>query len=280
MRVSRAAGELSDGGYVFQSVSFDGARSFVAFESFEEFRTWYLCVEPGSRRVFEMIRDGPQKPKFDIDGNGATRSEALACVETICQRVRSEVPSSRCLVYEIVGGKPSFHVVVDKIAVPSAASAKFFAEIFSVGYESLVDAKVYNRVQFFRCEGSTKHGERRFKKPFGCEDLFAFGLKNGLVSYVEDCRAYGSEIGPRVDERVALDERVPSTCSNFVRENFKVRKAFRNGVISLTKIKPYRCPCCLRVHHSENPYLVRRAGGFSFVCRRSNESVFVRSERF
>lgn len=259
--------------YVFQQSSLD--IRYLVCDTVDEFYAYYSRKGPCSRVFNEVINDSfsPQKFKLDIDGRiGDNEMQyLLKTIRKMLRRLTKARPEM--LVYDI---STSHHVVVDGLCFSSGSCemlANAVSEKMSRKYpmiSSLIDTCVYKKVQMFRIEGSTKYGQRRWKRLDGGELSTLEIFKKGIISYVDDCLYIDSDdvvdvmldIGVyRPTEHVHRKDNVntPSIPKEFV-----VRKKM-DGLVILDRIAPSFCDICRRVHESENAYMVGRI----FFCRRS-----------
>jgi hypothetical protein len=259
--------------YVFQQSSLD--IRYLVCDTVDEFYAYYSRKGPCSRMFNEVINDNfsLQKFKLDIDGRiGDTEMQyVLKTIRKILRRLTKRRPEM--LVYDI---STSHHVVVDGLCFSSGSCemlANAVSEKLSRKYpmvSSLIDTCVYKKVQMFRIEGSTKYGQRRWKRLNGGELSALETFKKGVISYVDECLCIDSDdvvdvmldIGVyRPTEHVHKKDNV-STPS--IPKEFVVRKKMDDLVV-LDRIAPSFCDVCQRVHESENAYMVGRM----FFCRRS-----------
>lgn len=293
--------ELLDRPHIFQHVTGDNKRRFVSFDTLQEFESWYLNLDLYQRKVFEVIRDGPQKLKFDIDGKHVSKHTLIRDIEIICHRVREFLPTARPLVYDISDENiTSFHVIFDDVYFYSTSDTATFAS--HIAYDlKYVDFAVYNQVQFFRCEGSTKPGQTRFKKLFGHQDFFSWGVLPGLVTYTDNCvpvnmsEVFSKEITlrthPMYRKRMSdcIINNTPEPLEFTVLNNFRIRRSQHKDslIIALDRLRPYNCFACGSIHDNENPYLKKTFDPytqkeslqvFTFVCRRTGKSCRIKCD--
>jgi hypothetical protein len=275
-------------GITVQRINTNGIRSHVRFKNVKSFSIWYRSLEKRHRIVFEAIFAGKQKPKFDIDCSGdITREECLRLVKNIVSCVKSISNDALPLVYDISsqnGSKLSFHVVFDNVFVSDHHKAKSFAEMVLAKIDhphtNMVDLSVYKSVQFFRCEGSTKPGQSRYKYIIGCRSLQTF-LESGLVSQTSGCSELNFTGYPRRNPAWETSSEVTVVMVTSITMNekillrgrdFNIRES-KGNLLFLDTLRGYDCISCKRVHEKENPFIVFKKSGIFLNCRRSSISI-------
>lgn len=147
-------------------------RRFTLFNDFVDF---YNFLEKSSEKTFyEVIRNQPQKPYFDIDLDENDYSLEQICkimnditqyLHEFCEKLTR---TNFCImVFSSHGeGKISFHIVIDGIYVSGFKQNKLFYENFmeTCPYD-IFDSKIYSRIQQFRTLFSKKFGTNRIKMP-------------------------------------------------------------------------------------------------------------------
>jgi hypothetical protein len=288
MECSKHLKTISHKIYKFQRIRRDGSRSYVGFDDFDDFCLWYGGIPKGDKRVFEVIESGPQKLKFDIESTTCDydriRILVINCVKKIVTSVRKRYPVMSPLVYDMsseIAKKVSFHVIFDRAYMRTNAHSAYLVRsvIDEIGDEAaeFVDSRVYNRVQFFRFEGSTKYGEERYKFLVGCTREQSI-LSKGAVTYTSNCipvEVDYTDPMPTKSVRTLITTHSVSV-DKFLRRNpeYKIR-CTRNNLVVLDALQPKECLVCGRVHDSENPYLLISDLGVKFCCRRTNGKVWI-----
>lgn len=178
---------------IVQRVDDDDRRYFAFFESWEYFLSWYKRLHPSERKYSEVIREGPQKFRLDIDCPGDKwdiKTDAFVHhITSVLERVLREKIDT--LVYQSIDDsnkKTSFHVIVSNLYFTSSqqclAVAHAVRSITQLG--EFIDMGVYKGLQCFRLEGSAKQRSSRFKYLLGRTDISEKFL-DGVITNVGTC---------------------------------------------------------------------------------------------
>jgi hypothetical protein len=156
--------------------TFASPKMFHAFKSMKSFYRYMLSLEPKKRNFCETIREGPQKPRFDLD----IKPEDLPLMRTpedvineLCYaitRLCEEITTNNIYIFSSIapnGEKYSYHVVVDNWRHNNSFEAKcFYDRVIAEmprDMADFVDHSVYKSVQQFRMLGNTKVDDYRPK---------------------------------------------------------------------------------------------------------------------
>ena len=120
------------------------------------FYSWYKDIHVDQRTFSEVITEGPQKFRIDIDEKVGDVGLLYLRVLRILENMGLRYP--KILVYDI---ETSLHMVLTNYLFPSHMRCNAIADILSK--EANIDLGVYKSVQHFRI-GCTKMGERRWKR--------------------------------------------------------------------------------------------------------------------
>lgn len=266
-----------------------GPAPFRVYASAESFLKELAATPAAARRFHEVIFDGPQKLKFDIDASQedlnkiALGHEALLrqLFEAICDAflVSYQKPLSARDIVVCAShgqGKFSYHVIVNKYAVSCSAQAKEFTRrvlnYMETATRRFVDVGVNSPVQNFRIPTCYKNG--RELKIVSHHDII-----DALVSVTENCELLPDLelVTTPADQESTTDpaavERVLEVCrTNNLLENFKFYRHHK-GMYLFKRIRPSRCYFCERTHDKDNTLFVttlRRAEKVDIYehCRR------------
>lgn len=225
-------------------------RSYLMFESCDSFYSWYRHIPDIQKTFFEVIREGTQKFRIDIDDYVEDIDFLVSRVRTMFLAYGLENP--RILLYDI---EKSYHLVLSNYSFISNKHCESLARIILKEFN--IDMGVYKKTQHFRIEGCTKYGQKRWKRRVG-RTLTSESFHEGIISDVRNTnkimselipRVYNNEVGKRADIGVPLD--------------FKIRRT-EGHVVFLDRIRPSFCLQCKRIHDNENAYIYKN----NFYCWR------------
>jgi hypothetical protein len=224
-------------------------RFYIKFDSCNSFYTWYKDVPAFEKCFFEVIRDGRQKFKIDIDEKVKDISSYVCKIRSILEECG--IGGAKMIIFDI---ETSYHIVVSNYFFNSYRHCKLLA--MALSREIKMDMGVYSRVQHFRIEGCTKPGQRRWKKRmYGTVSIENF--HEGIISHTE-----GTKLANMAIES-SIPRRVYHTVVSGIPPDFKIR--FKEGSLTvLDRTRPSYCRQCRRIHDHENAYMV----GKRFFCRR------------
>ena len=278
-KVYRRISHIKEQGLVF-SIDNGTSRSFVRFDSFENFEPWYQELDPSKKTLSEVITSDTRKLIIDIDNpaRGGLGPDEVMLDKLLMFDFEMHVTSRIHDVFFLLDiGKPnvifysmcsddkvSYHAVVSNFMF-SAHTCLGLCIIVSSGqiWEGCVDKSVYKTIQFMRIEKSTKFGEYRWK-----ERLTGPGsLREGLLS---------DSVGARVSSFTTLVCCSQKKCilpdgvslSGYIHGQFKIGKQNKNGIVPLCRTKPGFCVQCNRTHDRENAFIKYYAGNPVFICWR------------
>lgn len=161
-------------GRLVLSVDRGKSRAFLRFDSFEDFECWYAKLSPSMRTISEVVTADMRKLVLDIDSPKGPAFDRLLMYDFekhITSRIHEvffllDIGAPDVAVYSMCSAeKLSYHAVVSNFTF-SAQTCLGLCSIISLGqaWECCADMGVYKGVQFIRIEGSTKYGERRWKR--------------------------------------------------------------------------------------------------------------------
>jgi hypothetical protein len=278
-RIRHRLADVPDKRFVV-SVDRGATRFFLNFQSAEDFESWYVRVPAEERTANEVVMSDFRKLFIDID---ADRHDELLSMFDFERHVDSRIREVFCqldigdpdvIMYRMTDergepcdGKLSYHAVVSNFRF-SARTCLGLCMIISSGqvWEACADTGVYKTVQCVRIEGSTKHGERRWKWAASNADF-----KSGLVSHLDGTAESGLTC--------VVNRTTPKNSKNFYivpkpwftvvdASQFKTTRSRCGTYVRLQRIKPGHCPQCDRVHDRENAVVRYVDGVPSFMCWR------------
>lgn len=261
---------------------------YLTWDSIDDFYRHYTRLHPSQRVYNEVIYEGRQKFRLDIDAKVENIREIICVLKDILHDITRGKKRFRIHVYDI---QTSYHVIVSGIAFESSGSCQMVANLVLDRIKNnadAIDVCVYKSLQMFRLEGATKFQQQRWKyrgdRTRLTNSLTKF--KEGIISYTQDCYIIDTDIVVQY----ALDSGV-YTLSNMggnsgiytllnsdaisnsnavqrwkqdrtvgkmeqpIPPGFRIRSE-RNGFISLDRIYPTFCPTCNRVHEHENAFII------------------------
>lgn len=273
-RIRHRLGDVPDKRFVV-SVDRGASRFFLNFQSADDFESWYVRVPAEERTMNEVVMSDLRKLFIDIDVDQDDSLMPMFDFERhVDSRIREvfchlDIGSPDVIMYrmtdergETCEGKMSYHAVVSNFSF-TARTCMGLCMIISSGqiWEACADTGVYKTVQCVRIEGSTKHGERRWKWAASDADF-----KNGLVSQLAGTTE--SDIACVVDHslpnfRITLDSHTDIDTSQF-----RTVRSQCGTYVRLHRIKPGYCIQCDRIHDRENAAIMYINGTPTFMCWR------------
>jgi hypothetical protein len=239
---------ISEGDFIVQR-NHKGGRDYIKFDSCESFYVWYLGIPQSEKSFFEVIRDGKQKFRVDIDYFTQNIDELVEVISRVLENIGIKSPA--LLAYSI---RTSYHIVLTNYIFPSSSQCKFVASILRESVN--IDMGIYNKLQHFRIEGCTKYGELRWKERLeGMLNIDNF--HEGIIGSTHKC--------------TNIRMKIPYTTRTTLKENgffpipegFSIRWKSRSLVV-LDRRYPSYCHQCMRIHDKENAFIVKG----NFYCRR------------
>lgn len=252
-------------------------RFFLNFCSADDFESWYVEVPAKERTMNEVVMSDVRKLIVDIDGEERASSLSMFDFERhVESRIHEvfavlEIGVPKVVIYkmtdesgEVCHDKLSYHAVVSNFCF-TAKTCMGLCMIIASGqaWDGCADTGIYKALQCVRMEGSTKHGEKRWK--WTSSDV---GFKCGLVSCLEDTQE--SDVVCTV--RSLRSQAKPSQACDLYgvdMSQFKVCRPPNATYIQLRRTRPGYCPQCNRIHDRENAAIKFVMGKPTFVCWRS-----------
>ncbi len=250
---------------------------YYIYKNLQEMYKAYTRMHPVSRVFNEVILEGPQKFRLDIDTWIKDEDDMRYVVRTISRIMRCLVPSwdKEVFIYDI---SCSHHIVVPGLAMDTSGCCHMVANIIChilatrvLYVVDAIDLDVYKGTQMFRMEGSTKHMQYRWKYLRGMSELTPIELfHKGVIGHVSGCRMVDTDdivalaLSSHVYRIPRWDEMNPEEGSTYMDTRaFTVRRRMGDMTI-LDRTRPSYCQLCRRVHEHENAYMI----GNRMYCRR------------
>lgn len=295
------------------SVDRGSSRFFLCFESVRLFEEWYCKVPHEERTLNEVITSNVRKLVVDIDtpNDALLFSELLTYdwVSCVTSRIKEvffmlDIGRPEVMVYDMCSPtKISYHVIVSNFSF-DAHTCMGLCMILSNRqiWETCVDIGIYKKVQCIRIEGSTKAGEKRWKKcicstPSGSGSVAC--IDQGACKYNKaELSLQAQRFRPRIlDPRGLISNLEGTTLSDIIcnvhrrsqilyrqqcnqdyiesciGNQFAVRKICRSKLSAYTTIflqrtRPGFCNQCNRTHSRENAIIRYMSGKYNFLCWR------------
>jgi hypothetical protein len=253
-------------------------RFFLNFVSVYHFKKWYAKLCPEEKTMNEVIMSDRRKLIIDIDesdDNSLLMFDFERHVKTRIHDVFTmlEIGIPDVIVYNMVDksgnvctDKLSYHIVISNFSF-SAATCKGLCMIISSGqiWDKCVDKGVYKSVQCIRMEGSTKFGEKRWKRVIETTNVGTTNVDTkGLVSFIEDTVKSDFTCKCSLTSSPSIAH---FSLNNIDTSQFKIGKQ-TNTYVSLIRIKSGYCHQCNRIHDKENASIQYILGQPTFVCWR------------
>lgn len=223
---------------------------FQVFESPSRFIKLYSIIPKYSRHFYEVIRKDKRKFILDIDVNVSEKYiiDLAHYLEYYMGTIAIFTSCSET--------KTSYHLV----AVDSEYTIDQCKNIVNKldPYNELCDRSVYKINQLFRIEGSTKYGEKRYKR-----------LLNSQKDLSDNITDYFAYTHSRVDICKVKKRQNIHNLNLPIPKEYIIRKYVSDTLISLKRVSSGTCIQCNRVHDSENAYLFYSNNQWNFRCFRS-----------
>ncbi len=244
-------------------------RFFLGFPSVERFEKWYVQVPEEEKTMNEVVLSDSRKLFIDIDGKEGL--EMFDFERHVKSRIREvfallDIGEPHVITYIMTDdngeacGDMSYHVVVANFRF-SAQTCMGLCMIIASGqaWEACADTGVYKRIQCVRIEGSTKHGEKRWKSATSNASF-----RSGLVGNTENTD--NSDLECIVTSRGMRT--LWESCDNVDMSQFSAVASPCGKFMKLKRLHPGYCFQCQRTHDRENA-AVRYVGGRpTFACWR------------
>jgi len=182
-------------------------RSFAIFDTHRAFRSWYLSIARSERYFDEVILEGWQKFRVDIDVDSRLNLQKYMwdkIVEEYAHQTRFMLTSlnisQEILIYDSSNSaenKYSCHLVANGCSFSSSRECLYLCNLLSENIQEpmriFLDGGVYKSTQCFRLEGSKKPGTERYKYLCGHDRISPFFLA-GMITNVSDTQKMSLQI--------------------------------------------------------------------------------------
>ena len=278
MSISHRLANINDT-FIIQYSDDENKRVFRGFKSISDFSNWYTVNYKYLTFPCEVIKDTKQKLRFDIDCK-----HNVIDIKDLIFHLLLYIPNAKYLLYDISKGNiMSYHLVITNIYFPNSESIRMFAyniiNNIKKEYREVIDKHVYNRVQFFRLEGSSKENQHRYKWLINNRGKLSNRFLDGLITNTHNCVLYAvkykyisttSTTTITAIDKIYIMKFQSNVCTIGHNGDFSIRNIVDN-IIILNRNVPTYCDTCMRLHDNENPFVIRLSGLTYFCCRRSNK---------
>lgn len=248
---------LDDNDFVIQMTTQTG-RYYTRFICINSFYSWFIKIPPRERTFSEVIKNGKQKLKIDIDERVDNIERIIDIIKSMLNKIGIHNPI--LLLYDI---KTSYHIVLTNYYFLNNENCKVIAQYLENFLKIKIDLGVYGKIQHFRLEECTKFGELRWKKRHSFhKKMDNNNFHEGVISSIKNAIPF-TKMLPSLEKK---------TINNFtnidmvIDNNFKVRER-RGAMIILDRVYPSYCQICKRIHESDGGYII----GNKFYCYRNND---------
>lgn len=283
---------------------FDGrfTRKFMFLKKKEWLPQFIASYPDKDKTLFEGIqKDQLRKGYFDIDFHlekypNMTSEKADQYVNILCDSAiycfkelyKFDITKENISIYSSCGKvKFSYHVIIDRFAFADHDEVKHFYDKTDLVFQEAcakkglekvkIDDSVYKSFQLFRLPGNQKRDSGRFLIPYN-EAAKKAGEMGGVLTFVDGCKTLPKLVPKKVKEDTtsyvndqSVDEFIKSINCSIDKIDGNFLKLKNNG--------GYKCPCCnanggeVKIHTSENPFIVMNEHGYYFDCRRRETGV-------
>lgn len=243
-------------------------KEYHYYPNMDSMITSYLQLKDEDKMFTEVIYEGPQKMRLDIDSYSIMSAKEWKLVIKKCYRLLKKFTNGgNVAIFDMSdNNKHSCHMVCTNRAYESHLVCKHIYNLIcdEIGdVKQYIDSSIYSKVQHFRMEGSRKPNTTRYKKLSHCDED-EWDIRYGFIGYTDNLEIDHYEI----DTQPIKIFSQANTHIKIISDWCKPRQVDGNRV-DLTRLKPSYCNVCHRTHDSENPFLViGNTYGFLY-CRRS-----------
>lgn len=270
-------------------------KGYYLFHSLNSFYQWYQKIPIHKRNFHEVIVEGYQKFRMDIDEYTSNLDILITLISKLFTQWFKINPT-----IEIFDNETTYHLVISNMYFKDAYICKKICEeieyylLSEYEIQMNIDRSIYSTNHCFRIEGSTKSGETRYKKNRNHDDIIDFdAFSKGIIKYITNCTlADNSDLFPSLNTQYSnslykdsesfsmYGSHTMSHTLNDYKDKydpsiFKIRKKSYNrniDIVILDRKKPAYCTICTRIHDKENAYISKTNGKF-YCFRNNNNSV-------
>lgn len=306
---------LADVGYVYGKIyvrmTTSGRYIFSCFNNPIELKIYIDKFQPSVRCFDEIIVDGHQKPRFDIDIERSGESDLeldVKCQDLINQvisailyHIPNITPEKNIRLFTSHGeNKRSVHIIVDGVFHENyRESVGFFDSILdhiSEEYRKYLDRGIYGKMKQLRILGCCKWQSDRVKilkseYLYKSDKILSIwpDLDNDVTRFMSSLitvtsggimiSGYAKPVKVYNDHKIENEQ--IGIAINLAKE--KLGKEFKyalenvkGSVFVLRRIAPSHCVICKRIHEKQHPFLfLSSSGELFFNCRRSETSYYL-----
>jgi hypothetical protein len=263
-----------------QFVTFKEGEGYRAYDSWRRFYEDLDAMDTG-REFHEVIRDVPQRIKFDVDCDAPISSDEYGCIfREIIEAILNtlyivyEINARLCICVTEGSTKYSNHIIVQGYYVSGAAQAREFTRLV-LGYmppdcAKWVDAGVNKSNQNFRLVKCHKKGQpERVKRIVGTQ----YDVADTIITNISGCTllkdivamdvytehvftsAFCTEIGQMAERRGLTSAH-------------RLHKAYGTGhyTYTFTRLAPSICNLCGYEHAKDNTLIIRAVPEGKDLC--------------
>lgn len=244
---------------------------YNVFDDVDKFITFYSSVSDERKCYNEVIFNSRQKMRIDIDAdiNSMTKEEWDESMKIIHHVFKFLLSKQNIAIYEMSDEtKYSCHMICTTLYFDNSEICRYICNVIAdkcKEHGKYIDKSVYNKVQHFRMEYSTKPGTKRYKYVTHSDDDYNF--EDGLITYTKKCKHADIKINSPKQINTSFNK-----CAYKVHLDWcvSVSQSKDNKLIIMRRLKPSFCGVCSRIHTSENPYIIVVSDTMALLyCRRS-----------
>jgi hypothetical protein len=229
-------------------VSTSSGRYYAKFVSCASFYYWSRQIPAEEMTFSEVVKEGKQKFRLDIDEKVANINEVVRKVKLCLSELKVADPV--LLVFDI---EKSYHIVLTNYYFDTNCQCKRIASCLAVALGvTFLDLGVYNKLQHFRLEECTKFGERRWKRRIGsvCSSK---NFHEGVVSDTVGTKKF--EHSDTFFKEVRGTSSRLDTAVTAIPPEFRVRRVVSEDYVFLDRVANSYCKMCKRTHSRENAFI-------------------------
>ncbi len=307
---------LDDIGYnstnIYVRLTTKGYYMFSNFSNGIELRNYINQFHPTLKCFDEIIMEGPQKPRFDIDleDDNYSPEELDRIIQILINQVIDGImfylpeisPERNIRLFTSHGKKKrSVHIVIDGFFHDNYLDARGFYDDairhVNVGFRKYVDHGIYGKKKQLRMMDCCKWESDRNKKlqnsflyydkvincNWGELDNDVTRFISSLVTVISGCErlpSFAKRMAYNKSENVAdgiVDDAIEMT-KTVLGENYTFSfESVTGSIIVLKRLSPSKCVICNRIHEKQHPFLSITNDNVYFFCRRhpQNKSQYI-----
>lgn len=276
-------------------------RIFYGFDVYDDFKSWYRINCYGkSLSCFEIIKEGPQKFRLDIDNKiRMNKDDIIRLVQSVSiffNKIKIKAQIIACGNVNSSGGIVGigYHIIADVFFASSKdvyAAVRKYVDSYGTEWKNCIDMCVYKTNQAFRMIGSTKQLKNEYKRAMFLytDKVLAIPDEYDIILHTMCSWPYNHRSNDIKVHEFERASNVVQSCRDMNRHvsldaisiieqlnqiihgaKFKLRKR-QGNLLVLDSCSPYYCLTCQRFHDSENPYVLINNKTYKFFCRRMSD---------